>query len=251
MGIADTFDNTSEEILRPDHIARPVDGFPETVVVTFESKILDAFRRIFESEPISVMHAGIEIPIYKFTYQDHILGIYLTVLGGAATAALMEEVFVKGAKRVLFFGSCGVLDRKLAAGRFIVPTAAYRDEGTSYHYMAASDFVEIGTAKRLAEIFDELHVPYVLGKTWTTDAFYRETRNNVAARKKAGCIVVEMECASVMAAGQYRNMPVYQFLYAEDSLDGEDWDARTLGSEPPEAVEKHLKIALEAAVRLL
>jgi len=60
-----------------------------------------------------------------------------------------------------------------------------------------------------------------------------------------------MECASVMAAGQYRNMPVYQFLYAEDSLDGEDWDARTLGSEPPEAVEKHLKIALEAAVRLL
>ena len=34
-------------------------------------------------------------------------------------------------------------------------------------------------------------------------------------RKDDGCIVVDMECASIMAVGQFRNIPVYQFLYVQ------------------------------------
>ena len=37
-----------------------------------------------------------------------------------------------GAEKFLFFGSAGVLDRELAAGHLIIPTAAYRDEGTRH-----------------------------------------------------------------------------------------------------------------------
>ena len=53
-----------------------------------------------------------------------------------------------------------------------------------------------------------------------------------------------------MAAGQFRNVPVYQFLYAEDSLDGGAWDARTWHGVPQSSYEKYLQIALETAVRL-
>ena len=45
-------------------------------------------------------------------------------------------------------------------------------------------------------------LPYILGKVWTTDGFYRETRNNMEKRRAEGCIAVDMECASVMAAAQ-------------------------------------------------
>ena len=59
-----------------------------------------------------------------------------------------------------------------------------------------------------------------------------------------------MECASVMAVGQFRQFPVYQFLYTADSLDGGAWERRTLGNTPKSDYEKHLHIALETAIRL-
>lgn len=78
----------------------------------------------------------------------------------------------------------------------------------------------------------------------------QRTKNNVDARKKDGCITVEMECASVMAASQFRKISAFQFLYSEDSLDGETWDARTMGKVPHSDFEKYLKIALEVAIRI-
>ena len=100
------------------------------------------------------------------------------------------------------------------------------------------------------ECFDALGLPYVQGKTWTTDAIYRETENKAAARREEGCLSVEMECASLMAAGQFRGRSVYQFLYAEDSLAGTVWEGRTWGCTPDSEYERILQIALEAAIRL-
>ena len=155
-----------------------------------------------------------------------------------------------GAKKVLYFGSCGSLDKAITAGHLLVPTAAYRDEGTSYHYAPPSDFIEVRSADRLAVIFDGLSVPYIKTKTWTTDAIYRETQDNMAKRKSEGCSVVEMECASVMAAAQFRGIEAYQFLYAADCLDGEAWDSRILGKMPDDMRERILMIAIETASRL-
>ena len=93
-------------------------------------------------------------------------------------------------------------------------------------------------------------LPYVTGKVWTTDAFCRETRSNMEKRKADGCIAVDMECASVMAAGQFRGVPTYQFFYADDCLDGEKWDPRTLGARPTSSHETYLRVALEIAARL-
>ncbi len=201
-------------------------------------------------EICSLTAGGRRIPIYKINYKGVEIGFHHTLLGGPAAAGLLEEVFAKGAKRVLFFGSCGSLNKEITSGHFIIPTAAYRDEGTSYHYMEASDFIEIETSNKLAEIFDELHVPYILTKTWTTDSFYRETDTNVELRKKLGCSVVEMECASVMAVGQFRQKKVYQFLYAADCLDDKNWDKRILGNMPNDMRERILTVAFESATKL-
>ena len=248
MSLFDTFDPNSEEILKPP--IRPVDSFPETVILTFEEQSLQALQSICETKTAATLSGGRDIPVYQFRWNGRELGALQTIIGGAATAALVEEVLALGAKQVLLYGSCGVLDANLAAGHFILPTAAYRDEGTSYHYLPAGNYVEIPTAERLAKIFDELNLPYVKGRVWTTDALYRETRNNMEKRRADGCIAVEMECASVMAVGQFRGVPVYQFIYAEVSLDGGVWDARTWHCVPTSDYEKYLRVALEAASRL-
>lgn len=250
MSLFDSFDPVSKEILKPTHMIRPVAGFPETVVLTFEEKSLRLLKNVCAFRVAAILKGGRDIPVYALRYNEQDLAICQSIIGGAATAALVEELRALGAKRVLLYGACGVLDRAVTAGYFILPTAACRDEGTSYHYLPPADYVEVPTAGRLAEIFEELGLSYVLGKTWTTDAIYRETRANVDKRRAEGCVAVEMECASAMAVGQFRRMPVYQFLYAEDSLDGSDWDPRTWGAVPASNYEKYLRVALETAARL-
>lgn len=241
----------SPAILRPTDTTAPVAGFPETVLVTFQHQAVEALLRLCpEAEVVSTLGDSFVSPIYRFAWRGKPLGLFLATVGGPAAAAMAEEVWVKGARTLLVFGSCGALVPQLTAGHLIVPTAAYRDEGTSFHYLPPSDYVEIPTARRLAEVFGTLGLPYVRGRTWTTDAIYRETEAKAAARRAEGCVAVEMECASLMAAGQFRGKPVYQFLYAEDSLAGAAWEGRTWGCTTAGEYERILRIAIETAVRL-
>ena len=250
MSLFDTFDPDSPEIIFAASHHPPLEGFPETIVMTFQDETFRVLEQLCPTEVVAKHHAGRDIPIYRLNWNGRSIGICQTLLGGPGTAGLLEEALAMGAKKVLLYGSCGVLDSALVAGHFILPTAAYRDEGVSYHYLPVGDYVDIPTAERLGEIFDGLNLPYVKGRVWTTDAFYRETRNNMAKRRADGCIAVDMECASAMAVGQFRGAEVYQFLYAEDSLDGDAWDRRTMGAVPASSYEKYLRVALEAASRL-
>ena len=70
-----------------------------------------------------------------------------------------------------------------------------KSERTNYHYAPPSDEIEVNqkSMKMFTELLDELHVKYTVGKTWTTDSFYRETPEKVKRRKAAGCICVDME----------------------------------------------------------
>ena len=239
-----------EELLKPTLTTQPVEGFPKTVLVTFQRKVVAALQKKFPVEIVSTVNACVIVPIYRFTYQGQTLGLLMSTIGGPATVGILEEIWVKGAEKVLLFGTCGGLDADLPTDHMVIPTAAYRDEGTSFHYLPPSDYVEIPTAERLAEIFDELAVPYVKSKTWTTDAIYRETPGKAAERRTEGCGVVEMECASVMATGQFRGKPVYQFLYTADSLAESQWDRGLWGARPESAYERYLSVALETAIRL-
>lgn len=250
MSIIETFDGDGTELIDPYAVVERIDGFPETVVSAFAQGYADLVRNTMNPRQISSMSGGRPIPVYEVDYDDNVVGFYHSLLGGAASAYLAEEVFAMGAKRILFFGSCGSLDKAMTSGHLIVPIAAYRDEGASYHYAAASDYIEVKTADRLATVLDGMSVRYTKAKTWTTDCFYRETQANLARRKQDGCAVVEMECASVMATGQFRNKDVYEFLYAADCLDDNCWDQRLLGNMSGDMRERLLGIAFEAAIRL-
>lgn len=251
MSIIDTFDFNGEEIIKAKNNVRMIENFPTTLLVVFSAKVCNLFLSKYDAIKIGALFAGgQELPIYQFEYRGIKLGFFNTVLGGAGSAALLEELIALGAEKLIYFGSCGALHRETVEGRLLVPTAAYRDEGVSYHYAEASDYLEIETASALMQILDDMHISYNATKTWTTDAFYRETRSNLEKRKAEGCGVVEMECASIMAVGQFRKKKVYQFLYAADCLADSDWDKRILGNMPTDLRERILLVAIEVATRL-
>jgi uridine phosphorylase len=250
MSIIKSFDPAGEEVLRAGHFCEPIEGFPETVLVTFTRYMLNTILQHYTCVTIGKMPDG--RTIYETTYKNKPIAFFRTSIGAPPTVALLEEAIVCGAKKFLLFGSCGTLDGSITDGNIVVPTHAYRDEGISYHYAPADagEYIEVKTCARTAEILKDIGVNVVLGKTLTTDAIYRETRANMELRKKDGCITVEMECAGVMAMAQFRGIEAYQYLYTADNLDADEWQRRSLGSLPSDTKERFVKMALEVVVRL-
>ena len=251
MSIVDTFDSKSEEILRPDMIFQHTDDIPKKLIAVFNINTVNSLLDRYDCKKCSArMSAGQNIPIYSLEYKGETIGFYLSPIGSAAAVGIMEEIAFKKDKKILFYGSCGSLDKDISSGKLLVPTEAYRDEGTSYHYAPPSDYITIKSADRLAEVFDEINVPYCKTRIWTTDAFYRETKKNMLARKAEGCSAVDMECSALMACAQFRGYEVYEFVYTADCLDGDAWDMRILGNGEKDICGMMSDIALETIIRL-
>jgi len=133
----------------------------------------------------------------------------------------------------------------------MIPVRALRDEGASYKYLPPSKYVEIH--KKPVQIFkqvlEDYGIPYIECTTWTTDGFYRETRDMVEHRISQGCQTVEMECATIAAIAQFRNKVFGQLLYSGDILVGtEKYDNRNW-NENLSARETIFQITLESLIR--
>ena len=90
-----------------------------------------------------------------------------------------------------------------------------------------------------------------MGKTWTTDGFFRETKGKIKRRMDMGAVCVEMECSACAALAQFRKKKFFEFFYAGDSLAGKEWDIRSLDKNSSlEEKDKAFVLALELAVKI-
>lgn len=252
------FDYDKDAIINPsdivkDEIAKGV-TVPKVAVACFGRTSFPMMVETFGGKEIFVTkNANAQWPVYKATYKGIDIALFMMDMGAAGAAGMIEELYALGVEMIVVFGSCGVLDKNIPECSIIIPNAAVRDEGLSYHYLPASDEMEVNTEyiDVFKNILDEVKYPYIVGKTWTTDAFYRETRAKVAKRVEAGCLCVEMECSAMAAVAKFRDKGIFQFLYTADCLDGEQWDARCLG-ESSKIDEKSFfaHLAMEMAVRV-
>lgn len=226
MSIIDSYYKDSKPKITPANIYSKSNVKFGAVIVTFSKRVIEALLEDKLIEIISedtIKSISCNYPVYRFIGTN--IGIFKTTVGAPITVGLIEEVsYVYSCKKIVIFGSCGSLDKNITSTSLIIPTAAYRDEGTSYHYLEPSDYVEINNANKIVSFFDELGLKYVVGKTWTTDAFYRETEKEIEIRKKEGCIVVEMELSACQAVANYLGIDLYCFLYTADNLDNVVWE---------------------------
>jgi uridine phosphorylase len=202
---------------------------PEVVVACFFGDVVSRLARDHSATVAARLAAEHgEHPIYVLDRDGRQFGFYQAGLGAPLAAGLLEETIAHGAKTVVACGGAGALDADLAVGHVVVVSSALRDEGTSFHYLPPSRHVEADpeVVARLVEFLDERDVPHAAGMTWTTDAFFRETRAKVANRRAEGCITVEMEASALIAVAAWRGIGFGQLLYAGDSLAADEWDHR-------------------------
>lgn len=244
---------TEPALFSPSDTTKPIENFPEICVSTFSQNIIEKFSTLKNVEKISELYtANGVIPVYKICYRNTNIAFYLSRVGAPACVVGFEEIVAMGAKKFVLFGSCGVLDDDKVKDRIIIPVSAVRDEGTSYHYIAPSSEIEAEphSIRTLEKVLTSCGYSYVKGKTWTSDAIYRETVPVIQERRQGGCISAEMECASMIAVSRYRNIPFVQFLYGADNLSSDTWEIRDLALHGLTSGEKYMVLAFECGLAL-
>ena len=249
------FDPAETAIFNPEMVFDRLPGMPRVAVSCFSFVTFDRMLALFpDAEQIAEMKcASQRFPVYRVRYKDVELALYLSGVGAPLCVGSQEEIYALGVDCLVLFGTCGVLDREIADCAVILPDAALRDEGTSFHYAPPSDEIAVNVHHKqlFLDLMAELKLPCVTGKTWTTDSMYRETREKTARRKAAGCVCVDMECASVASVAQFRGKEALHFFYAADNLDSAEWDARSLSNFANlEEKDRIALLALEAARRI-
>jgi uridine phosphorylase len=215
-------------------------GVIESVAVRADAKLAHALKA-----------AHGEHPIYEITHRRQRLAVLHPGVGAPLAVAFLEQAIALGCRTVVAVGGAGALVPDLVLGHAIVVDSAVRDEGTSYHYLAPSRVVDADPAGVTAvqHALSAAGVPFVTGRTWTTDAFYRETRSRVARRVAEGCVTVEMEASAFISVARFRGVRFAQLLYAGDSLAGSAWDERK-STEATPVRERLFTVAADACQRL-
>lgn len=247
--ITNTFDSLTEEIIK---VTRNKEAEKADVcILTFSCEILKFVLKNYDCHLIgNLWSSNGANPVYGFEYDGRRFAVYMSYVGAPSCVADIEDTLsLINADKYVVFGGAGCLNKEIARGKVMIPTAAYRDEGTSYHYTPASDYITIKNADIVAEFMERSGLPFIKGKTWTTDAVHRETRGNFEKRRSEGCISVEMECAAVQAMCDFRNLNVYFFFTCGDLLDAPEWNARVGKNQVKDTQHDpgHFDIALELA----
>jgi uridine phosphorylase len=158
--------------------------------------------------------------LYDFEHQGIQLGIIGSAVGASFAVLLAEQLFVSGCQLLISITSSGIIAAKQKPPFFILIDQAYRDEGTSYHYVAPSDYCDIDPEllATLSEALQDDEPPIYIGASWTTDAPFRETASAIQQAKNKGILAVEMEASALYAFAQAREKKVVCFAHVTNSM---------------------------------
>lgn len=221
------FDTSRQPIIKPTDFLKKT--LPKKCVITFFRKELNQLVKKKKLPIIGYLHSEIlDIPIYEYVTDLDVICVTMPFATSPGAAGTIEELHAMGCDKFIICGSAGIIRKDSKVGEIIIPTVAVRDEGTSYHYLKPAREVESHKAatEYVISSLTEMKIPYTTGKTWTTDAMYRETPELIELRRQEGCITVEMEAAAFFAVSKYYDIPLALIFYAGDDVSGEKWDSR-------------------------
>ena len=216
-------------VIQAHMIHRGEHTVPKVAVLCFFNELLDQLASEGVLSPVYTLRSEIgRNPVYELRDERGSVAVVHPGVGAPLAAAFVEEMASLGVTTFLAVGGAGALVEELALGHVMVVASALRDEGTSFHYAPPSRVIEADQlgVQILSATLDELEVPHYLGRAWTTDAIFRETRERVQRRIDEGCTMVDMESSAFIAVARYLKVRFAQLLYAGDSLAGDEWDSR-------------------------
>ena len=193
------YDDSKKSIIMPDHEKLQL-KLPRKCLFTFLGDALDRLAKEYNATCISTFKSITKYyPVYIIEYRGEEICLMQAPVGAAASAQILDWLIAYGCDEIISTGSCGTLV-DISENTFLIPNLALRDEGASYHYLAPSRYVKINkkALRAIERTLSEHNSKYQEVMTWTTDGFYRETRDMVEYRMYEGCKVLEMECDSLL-----------------------------------------------------
>ena len=166
-------------------------------------------------------------------------------IGAPVVASLTEEMIAWGVKRFIILSWGGALQTSLNVGDVVITERAIRDEGVSHHYLPAEKSIhaDVTLTARLKN-----NLPHTtIGSAWTTDAPYRETRDEVIQYQAEGIQVVEMEIAALFALAKVRGVQASAVVVAADKLANLKWEMPS----DMKRINSSFEIAYRAAIQTL
>ena len=222
------FDPDPHAILNP-HRPRVEKPRPHKAVACFFQDVLRQLVAEGRLQQVGALESEIgPNPLYLLEWEGQQFLVFHPGVGAPLAAGFVEEIIAGGVQQIIACGGCGVLQADIVAGHPLVLTSAVRDEGTSYHYLPPGREVSAGpqATAALEKTLQAHQIEYLRGKSWTTDAYYRETPAKRSQRIAEGCQVVEMEAAAFFAVAQFRAVEFGQIVYGGDLVVPEGWDKR-------------------------
>ena len=228
----------------PRYTGVPLEGFGDHILLTNFGGYVHTFARLMGCEVV-----GLDRPMPSATAD----GITLINFGmGSPNAAtVMDLLSAIDSKAVLFLGKCGGLKRKNQLGDLILPIAAIRGEGTSNDYMPPEvpALPAFALQRAVSTMIRDLGHDYWTGTVYTTNR--RVWEHDEAFKeylRKLRCMAIDMETATIFAAGFANRIPCGALLLVSDQpmipegVKTEASDARVSS----EFVDRHIQIGIEA-----
>jgi uridine phosphorylase len=169
-------------------------------------------------------------------------------VGAPAAAVMLEELIAFGARRFISVGTAGSLRGDLKPGSLVLCDSAFRDEGTSYHYLPGGGpvYPSESLTSSLREALEAKGLAYRKGASWTTDAIYRETPSEVLLHSGKGALVVEMEASALFAVARFRSCLIAACFSVSDTLAELAWRPEFHAETTTDGLEALFGAALEA-----
>ncbi len=148
-------------------------------------------------------------------------------IGAPAMAFYFELLVAMGAKSILALGQAGAISAERKIGDMVLVSKAYRDEGTSMHYLPPSEYSypSVTFTKSLKSNLEKLKLNYVEAGVWSTDALFRETEGEIDFYSKQGLQAVDMETSAVFALGHVLKVETASLLIVSDLLRSPQWSS--------------------------
>lgn len=146
-------------------------------------------------------------------------------VGAPMAVIAMEKLIALGAERLIVYGWCGSLTKKLMVGDILLPTWAVSNEGTSAHYPTRRrPESHARTRKLLEKGLLSQGITVQTGPVWTTDAPYRESVSRVKELGGQGVLGVDMEYGALVAAATFRQIELTAVFLVSDELWSGTWN---------------------------
>jgi AMP nucleosidase len=228
----------------PRYTGVPLDQFGEHVLLTNFGGYLNTFSKL-TGAPI----LGLDRPMASAT-ADGITMINFG-MGSPNAATMMDLLSAISPKAVLFLGKCGGLKRKNQLGDLVLPIAAIRGEGTSDDYLPQEvpALPAFALQRAVSTMIRDLGYDYWTGTVYTTNR--RVWEHDLEFKKRLRimrCMAIDMETATVFAAGFANRIPSGALLLVSDQpmipegVKTEASDAIVSSS----FVDRHITIGIEA-----